>query len=45
MACIEVDLELDMEYRIESDETEYRIEFSEQQVTLYLQCRIRAKSL
>ena len=36
LACIEVELEMGVEYRVESDETEYRIEFDGQWVTLYL---------
>ena len=43
VACIEVELETGMEYRVESDETEYRIEFDVQWVTLYLAYRFGPK--
>lgn len=36
LACIEVELVPGMEYRVESCETEYRLEFEEAVVTLYL---------
>jgi hypothetical protein len=45
LACISVELVPGMEYRIESDETEYRIEFGGSQVTLYLQYRFGPKVL
>lgn len=43
LACIEVELETGMEYRVESDETEYRIEFDGQWVILYLAYRFGPK--
>ncbi|GAB2871534.1 hypothetical protein GCM10027044_37260 [Hymenobacter ruber] len=44
LACIEVALETGIEYRIESDDTEYRIEFNDgESVTLYLQYRFGPK--
>ncbi len=45
LACIAVELETTMEYRIESDETEYRIEFSGDQLILFLQYRFGPKVL
>ena len=43
LACIEVMLEPGMEYRVESIETEYRIEFDSDRVILYLQYRFGSK--
>ena len=45
LSCIELELESATEYRIESDETEYRIEFASDHVTLYLQNRFGPKVL
>jgi hypothetical protein len=45
LSCIELELEPATEYRIESDETEYRIEFASDHVTLYLQYRFGSKVL
>ncbi|MBF9238807.1 hypothetical protein I2I05_15500 [Hymenobacter sp. BT683] len=43
LACIEVELEACMEYRVESDETEYTIHFDGQFVVLYLENRFGPK--
>ena len=45
MACVDIELLPGIEYRIESEETEYRIEFEANQVTLYLQYRFGPKVL
>jgi hypothetical protein len=43
LACIEVELEPGMEYRVESIESEYRIEFDNDLIVLYLQYRFGPK--
>ena len=45
MACIDIELLPGIEYRIESEEAEYRIDFETNQVTPYLQYRFSPKVL
>jgi hypothetical protein len=42
-SCIEVLLDSKTEYRVEADDMEYRIEFSEEHIILYLQYRFGPK--
>lgn len=42
-SCIELILESKTEYRVEADDMEYRIEFDEEYVILYLQYRFGPK--
>ncbi|MBX0289851.1 hypothetical protein K3G63_05340 [Hymenobacter sp. HSC-4F20] len=37
LACIELELEKQTEYRIEAEDTEFRIEFKESMIVLWLQ--------
>jgi hypothetical protein len=45
LACIELMLEPATEYRIESDDTEYRLDFDSDHITLWLQTRFGPKVL
>jgi hypothetical protein len=40
LACLEVELLPGIEYRVESEETQYRIVFNAEEVILYLQYRL-----